>query len=226
MKDKQFFCKFCDKYFVHEKRYLKHECEQMRRDAQFKSPQGQAAWQYYQKWMRSYRRVVPDPSAFLKSTYYLSFMRFAKFVVDVNMPDTNIFIQMMRDEDIIPTMWTRDEVYVMYTNHLDRVSTPIIQAQITVDTLESISDEYECDISEVFDHLTANEVIQMLRQRRLSPWVLLHSDKFKQFFVNHTSGEERIVMEQVIKPSYWSEKFSSKPEDVQLMKLYVAELSL
>ena len=73
---------------------------------------------------------------------------------------------------------------------MDRKAPPVKQAEITINTLFDLSHERECEVADIFDVLTPNEVIQLLRQRRLSPWILLNSTKFKQFFVNRVSSEE------------------------------------
>ena len=198
----------------------------MIRDEEFKTPEGQAAWIFYQKWMKAYRRIVPKSSAFLHSKFYNSFMRFSLFTRKVHLPDIDMFIWLMKDKDISPTIWTNDQVYSLYLEFMDRKAPPLKQAEITVNTLFDLSQERDCEVTEIFDELTPNEVIALLRQRLLSPWILLNSNKFKQFFVDRVSVEERIVMESIIRPPYWGKKFSSQPDDVERMKLYVAELSL
>jgi hypothetical protein len=198
----------------------------MIRDEEFRTPEGQAAWLFYQKWMKAYRRSVPKSSAFLHSKYYNSFMRFAAFSKKAKLPDVDMFIWVMKDRDISPTIWTNDQVYSLYLEFMDRKAPPSKQAEITINTLFELADDYRCGVDEVFDNIQANELIQLLRQRRLSPWLLLHSDKFKQFFINQTNTEERIIMETIIRPAYWGKKFQESAADVERMKLYVAELSL
>jgi len=226
MKEKRFECKFCGSRFALEQRYINHRCKQMIRDEEFRTPEGQAAWLFYQKWMKAYRRIVPKSSAFLHSKFYNSFMRFSHFTRKVHLPDAEMFIWLMRDKDISPTIWTNDQVYALYLEFMDRKAPPLKQAEITINTLFDLAHERECEVTDIFDHLEPNEVIQLLRQRRLSPWILLNSNKFKQFFVDCVSTEERIIMESIIRPTYWGKKFSTCAEDVERMKLYVAELSL
>lgn len=224
--EKRFECSFCGTKFAHEKRFMDHECKQMKRDAEFRTPRGQAAWIFYQKWMKAYRRMVPKSSSFLHSKFYNSFIKFSDFTKKVNLPDVDTFIWLMKEKDISPTIWTNDQVYALYLEFMDRKAPPIKQAEITVDTLFDLSSENDCDVADIFDVLEPNEVIQLLRQRRLSPWILLNSNKFKQFFVNKVNVEERIVMESIIRPDYWGKKFKTCSKDVERMKLYVAELSL
>lgn len=198
----------------------------MARDEEFRTPIGQAAWIYYQEWMKAYRRQVPRSQAFLHSKFYSSFVRFARFVKKVHLPEPKTFIWLMKEKDISPTIWNNDQVYAIYLEFLDRQGDPKKAAETTINTLFDIADAARCDVSEVFGVLTPSETIQLLRERRLSPWILLHSKKFLQFFVECVSSEERIIIESIIRPKYWGEKFKKRADDVALMKMYVTELNL
>ena len=75
---KDFVCTFCGKHYQRETAYMKHECKQMKRDAQIKTPIGQAAYSYYSKWMRAHRKMIPAIENFMTSKYYTSFIKFAE----------------------------------------------------------------------------------------------------------------------------------------------------
>lgn len=226
MPNTNYQCKFCNTRFVHEDRFLRHHCKQMKRDEEFRSVLGQQAWVFYQNWMKAHRRMVPAAKSFIHSKYFNSFVKFASFANKVHLPDTGAFIWLMKDKDILPTIWTNDQVYSMYLEFMDRKVAPKRHAEITINTLFDLSDEHQCEVSDVFNHLTPNEVIMLLRGRRISPWLLLKSDKFKEFFLNATSQEEKIIMETIIRPDYWSKKFAANPDAIKSMLLYVAELKL
>lgn len=226
MKTEHFSCSFCHTKFIHEARYMRHRCKQMIRDQESKSPTGIAAWTFYQQWMKSYKRLAPSSDTFLSSKYYQSFMRFVRHAHKVNMPDISSFILLMRDKDISPTIWTNDQVYGMYIEYLDRQAKPAKQATITIDTLFKIADQHDCDVEDIFNNVSPNEIIELLRQRRLSPWLLLFSIKFKEFLVKSTTAEQRIIMEQIIRPNYWAQKFKKFPNETQDMIKYIKELNL
>lgn len=224
--DAPYKCTKCGQRFVHENRYLAHHCKQMKREEMFKEAIGQSAWMLYQKWMRSYGKAAPNASAFLSSKYFNSFVRFAEFVKKTRMVDVDLFIAIMKDRDIAPVLWTNDQVYALYLEHIDKKLAPERHVEITINTLFDYADDNEVDVSEIFNVLTPNDVIQLLRERRLSPWVLLNSSKFKEFFTKKTSGEHRVILESLIRPTYWKAKFAANPELVKQMRVYVSELKL
>lgn len=223
----QYSCKYCGKAFVLETRYLSHRCKQMQREEEFQSPVGQAAWNYYSKWMRTMKRMPPPSSkSFLTSKYYRSFINFVKFAQKVDLPNPEKFIWLMVEHDFPPTLWTSDDAYVLYLEFLDYKVSPLEQAKLSIETILNYADKNNIDVANVFDIITANEIIHLLRIRRLSPWFLLNSKKFKQFYIEKTSTEQKIIIETIIQPEYWIEKFKKYPEDIKIIKHYVTEMNL
>jgi hypothetical protein len=198
----------------------------MKRDEQIKTPLGQAAWSYYQKWMKAKRRSIPSIETFLTSKFYTTFIKFAEFVQKTGLPDVDTFVWYMTEKEIQPVIWVNNEIYQSYIEFIDKKSNPDKEAQRTIDFLFKLADEFECEVGDVFNHLLASDVIQMLTRRQISPWILLHSPKFKRFLINNTTTDERLVMETIIRPEYWGKKITKHPEIVTRMKRYTRELDL
>lgn len=224
--DYKYECSFCGAKFKLEDRFMNHRCKEMIRDEEFQTPIGQAAWGFYQTWLQKQRRSPPKPETFLTSRYYATFIKFAKFAKKVGIPDTNLFIKFMIDRDISPMIWVNADIYAAFIEFLDRASDPTQQATMTIDYLFKVADALECDVSDVFEYLHPDDIIQMLHRRQLSPWILLHSPKFKQFLINKTTDQQKIAMQAIIRPEYWAEKKAERPEVVATMKKFVRELNL
>ena len=132
---------------------------------------------------------------------------------------------MMKEKSVQPTMWTHDSMYALYLEYLDRNTSPTKQANMTMKTLSKIADAADCDISEIFGVIHPMELLELIRERKLSPWMLLRSIKFRAM-LETISDEERGVFEQLIRPNYWSAKFELNPKIVKKMTEYVKELGL
>ena len=219
-------CKYCSHTFVHENRYLQHKCKQMKRLEEFQTPEGQAAWLHYQQWLRAQKRMPPPAKSFLTSKYYRTFVNFAKHVKAVGLPKAEKFIWLMQEKGLQPSIWTSDEVYSLYLEHLDRNTLPVEQAKMSIDTLLNLADQKGTDVSTVFEVLTPIDVIYLLRTRQLSPWFLLRSRKFKQLFKDKASPEQQVILETIIRPDYWFEKFEKHPKELAEINKYVAALDL
>jgi len=220
-------CNFCEKAFVRETSAIKHVCSGMTREAQFSSLNGQTAWDYYKKWLTlQRRRAVCSGISFKKSKYFNSFYTFVEFKHKVNMPDVDIYMELMVNEEISPTFWTRDEAYRKYLTHL-AYNTPINKlVELTISTLFDVADFMEVDVSEVFTVLHTNDIIQLLRQRTISPCILLNSRKFADFYKNRTTAEERTIISTIVDSKTWEKRLNNNEADATALKKYVTELGL
>ncbi len=77
----------------------------------------------------------------------------------MKIPDTDAFIWLMKERDIDPTIWTNDQVYTLFLEFMDRKVSPKRHAEITINTLFDEADERNIQVSEIFDHITPNELI-------------------------------------------------------------------
>ena len=178
-------------------------------------------------WMKSkHHAIVTNPDAFKTSKYFTAFLNFVKFVKRTNLPDTQSFIELMVKEKIEPIFWSKDVAYGKYLEYINRRMPTEKLIEITVKTLFDVADAAEVEVSEIFDAVLPNDVIQLVQQRRLSPWILLNSKKFANFFIEKTNTEERVILESIISPDYWTARFQMRPTDLKLAKDCVSALGL
>lgn len=221
-----YVCRACHKSFVMEHRFLEHKCKQMIREEEMKSPDGQAAWYYYGLWMRAQKRMPPPATSFMSSKYFRTFVEFVKFIKSVNLPAPDKFIWFMVQKDFTPPMWRSDEVYALYMEYIDRQMPPLEQVGLSIDVLTKRADRADVDISEVFNTFTVNELIHAVRTRQLTPWLLLFSKKFKGILVHTASAEQRIIMENLIRPEYWMGQMEQHAATVPTIKMLVSEMGI
>lgn len=209
-----------------EMRFLQHQCKQMKREEEFKTPTGQTAWHYYTLWMRNMKRLPPPAGSFLTSKYFRTFINFVKFSKKVELPRVEKFIWLMVQKEYPPTIWMNDEVYAIFLEFLDRQIPGIDNATLSIQTLMAYCDKHEVQLHEVFTHIPIQEIIHLLHVRKLSPWLLLFSKTFKQAYVQRTSPEQKIVLENLIRPEYWPDKMAESPEQVTKIKMLVSEMGI
>lgn len=226
MKEANFKCNFCGHSFVYEDRLLRHKCKQKLRHEEFQTPLGQAAWLYYQTWMKTNHKLIPSAKAFLHSKFYSAFMRFAQFSKDVRLPDAELYIRLMNDLDMPPAMYTSDQVYTAFLEHMDKRVPAIKNAKITIETLFQYAEDHNIEISNIFEEIDPNDLILLLRQRKVSPWLLLRSRKFAKMLQTRMSRDQRILLETIIRPKIWGEKLKNHCEDVKNIDHFVEALGL
>ena len=220
--------KFCLKNFKTENGMMKHTCKQMERADEIKSPIGQQAYQIYSEWMKLSNYKVPPIESFVESRYYLAFINFAHFCRKVDLVDIKKYIELMIAEDISPTIWRNDALYVKYLEHIDRKTSPTDQAHIMIECMYKLSESLECPVSDVFDKLTGHHIVELIRKRYFTPWLMLVSTRFKQRLAAIVDEDSQVrgEIENLIVPSYWAKKFNEQPNMIQEMKLIAKELGI
>lgn len=218
-------CEHCKKSFVMERAFMIHRCEQMDRVELMRTAIGQSAYAYYCAWMTKGRRKAPPADTFRTSTYFRSFIKFAEFIRKVSIPNPDKYIDIMVEKQISPILWCRNECYSMYLEWNDRLSSPYDQAQITIETIMKIAEVANITPSEVFQKLEPGEIIQLVVERKLSPWILLVSKAFKDKLVTMDVNQHTTLM-RLIGIDHWAFKMEENREVIADMKLLVKELGI
>lgn len=204
---------------------MEHECKRMKREKELKTPTGQTAWHYYQTWMREQKRMPPSADAFMESKLFRTFMNFTVFCRKVDLLLPNKFIWLMNIKKYPPTMWMHDEVYTQYLSFIDTKMPPVEQAKFSISTILDFADDNDIDASEIFNVINPNELIYLVRARKLSPWLLLCSKKFAQLFAK-LNEEQQSILETLIQPDIWADKKNQHRQDIDIIKAYVGELGI
>jgi hypothetical protein len=168
---------------------------------------------------------VPSIETFTTSKYYRSFINFAEYVQKLKLYKPQRFIELMHEKDISPQLWCRNEPFQFYSLWLDMVSDPIEQAGGTVDTLFNLAEIFKCKPSEIFDKVTSPELADLIRQRKLSMFLLLCSNKFKDKLKQMDELEIQEVFDSVNRV-YYAERFERDPTVVAQLKQIAAEIGI
>ena len=219
-----FECKYCSAKFVRESAYVKHKCKEMDRYERARTPRGFAAYQIYCKWMRAKRRVPMDQDLFHTSPHFNALYDFSEFAVKAGVA-VDAYIEVVSRIDLNPTHWTRNETYALYLEHIERTQDPNEWMQNTMRLLMKYADALECDTAEVIRLLEPNELMELVRKRQLSPWILLHSMVFKRWLLRQPQDDQQRIQE-LIRPVYWKVRFDRDPKSVHMAMRYVKAADL
>jgi hypothetical protein len=102
---------------------------------------------------------------------------------------------------------------------------PYALAEQTISTLMELADRLEVEPAKIFEELKYGEVIELLAQRRISPWFLFCSAGFKAW-TSKLDSSERDHMYKQVGIGYWADALERKPEVVKDMKVLATELGL
>lgn len=218
-------CTWCHRQFKRSDRYLAHKCKAMLKHEEFRSPIGQAAWQYYQMWFKALGRTVASDQTFLSSKFYATFVTFAKFARSINLQMVDKFICIMVARKFEPSQWSTNQAYVVFLEYLDSTAAPLELVKLSVSTIVSWSEKLEIDTCDFFDVLTVQEIIVLVQKRKLTPWLLLLSKKFIGS-MERAGSEQVAIMKDLIRPATWHHRLATHPELVGKIRELVAALGL
>ncbi len=204
---------------------MKHRCDAMERAELIKTSIGQSAYALYSVWMTKQHRKVPPIATFCTSAYFRGFIKFAEFVRKLNIPNVEKYIEIMTNKKISPWLWHRNECYSLYLEWNDKLSTPYDQAQISIDTILKMSEAAGITAAQVFEVLEPGEIIQLIIERKLSPWILLVSKTFKDKLQTMDANQHQALM-RLIGIDYWAQKMEENRDVVSDMKMLVKELGI
>jgi hypothetical protein len=219
------YCHYCTKRFATETTFMKHFCEPRRRAQELLSPVGQTAYGFYREWMRQKKFSQPSSAAFLESKYYRAFINFSELVVKANISNPNKFISLMVEGNILPILWCRDSAYALYLDWSDKISDPLDQVQDSISYLIDTAGKEKVDLREIFTHLGPNTVLSLIRQRRLTPWLLFCSTSFGAFLKTLDMSQLK-AFNQVVNSAYWAERFKTEKAAIDNIKHIAKEMGL
>lgn len=218
-------CHYCNKRLNSEMVFMRHACEPKRRMTELASPLGQAAFGFYREWMKMKKFSQPGAAAFMESKYYRSFINFAQLVMDANISKPEKYMALMVEADVQPMLWCRDQCYTVYLDWMDKLQDPIDQVQDSINYLLDICEKESSSLDKIFEHLGAQRVLSLIRQRRLTPWLLFCSASFGSLL--KTLDKSQLgAFNVVVNSGYWANRFQKDTSTVAQIKVIAKELGL
>lgn len=210
---------------MREAAFLDHVCQQMQRAHALKTSEGIGAWLAYSSWLKFMGKKVPPQSGFISSRFFQSFIKFAAFCQATKLPNVESYIRHMVKYNIPPVIWTSDAIYSEWirVNSSERSPSKLVQTSALF--LYKVAEAHEVDVSDLFEHTTSGQVSQWIRNGDVSPWLLLTSTKFKQWYAA-LDEDDRDNVSTVLDVAEWVDKIKSNPNTVSKTKAIVAEMGL
>lgn len=223
---RDFTCHHCNKNFVTEKAFLKHRCEQMKRSEELDTVRGQRALHLYNEWMKSMGKMPQNSSAFLKSQFFNSMIKFSDFVKQARLQRVEEFIRWAVKQKFNPPMWCLPQTFGAWMAYVSQNSSPMDLVRCSIETLEEIAEEAGVDISDVFSVMTGPELVHLVSYQQLSPWAILNSQKFKQFYLKHIKGEQKTRFDSFVDINRWGRTFAKHEKDRTIIKKLMIKIGL
>lgn len=222
-----FACKYCKRSFRKEKTLEVHLCEPKRRWEQKASLDvvlGMKAFlRYYE--IQHGTAQLKDYGDFANSKFYNAFVRFGRYIIDINAIEPEHFIDFVITNQIKIDQWVYEATYIAYLEEYINNEKAEKALERSVKTILKWSDESNEEIENFFNKVSGNRLVSYIKDGRISPWILYNCDQGKKA-LEKMNDEQLGMLYNIIDPRLWNLKNKNYPGDSAYIKHVLHEVGI
>ena len=216
--ESKFVCKFCNKAFVKESTLMSHMCEKKRRHQQEKETGVQWGLQAYVMFYNSTQMSVKDRSYqdFCESSYYLAFVKFGRYCVDVRCVNFLSFMQWLLKNNKKLDHWASDRLYEEWLVDYMRKESVQDALERSLKEMQEYAEahpELKNGFVDYFRYGNVNRIIHHVSTGRISPWSIFNCASGIEFLGSLTQDQVGMIVDWIA-PDYWNSRFQDSAADV------------
>jgi hypothetical protein len=205
----KFGCEFCKRVFLRESTVMKHMCETkdrwLNKDKQGNRIGFQAWVQFYKKNTATKKQKTYEE--FIKSAYYIAFVKFGNYCVNVNAINISRFTDWLLKNQIKIDNWCSDTTYTRYLIEYLKVEDAFDAIHRSVETTIDWAEKDNIQPKDYLRYGNTNRICLLIATGKISPWMLYCSDSGIQFLDKLNEAQVKIVIDY-INPELWKIKFN------------------
>ena len=219
----KFQCNFCKREFIREKSLINHICEQKRRWDSREEKYVQIGFNVWLKWYELSGTNINNNKKyhfddFAKSKYYLAFVKVGKHVIATKMVSPELFIKFVIKNRIKLDNWCKDSVYEMYVRDVCKRENVEIALERQIKIMMDWAEENDEEWIDFFEKVHPNYVIKLIRNGRISPWIIFNSSTIYKLF-DRMNEEQKELVNGFVDSNSWIVLMKKNPID----KEYVSD---
>lgn len=217
-------CEFCKREFARESTVAKHICEYKHRWLE-KDRRGNQIG--FQSWMQFYKKNTGSRKhntyeEFIRSAYYIAFVKYGTFCVDINALNIPRFTEWLLKNQIKIDSWCSDNTYTRYLIEYLRHEDPLDAIARSIETTIEKAEKEGIRSCDYLRYGNPNSICYQITLGKISPWMLYHSDSGSRFLDTLNPDHVKIIIDY-INPEQWALKFKKNPDDVNKVKELLRE---
>ena len=205
----KFGCEFCKRVFLRESTVMKHMCETkdryLNKDKQGNRIGLQAWVQFYKKNTASKKQKTYEE--FIKSAYYIAFVKFGNYCVNVSAINISRFVDWLLKNQIKIDSWCSDTTYTKYLIEYLRIEDAFDAIHRSVETTIDWAEKDNIQHKDYLRYGNVNRICLLIATGKISPWMLYCSESGIQFLDKLNEAQVKIVIDY-INPELWKIKFN------------------
>lgn len=214
-----FGCEFCGRSFARESTIFRHICEYKHRWQEKDKPGNRIAYQLFLQFMKKNTAAKKEKpyEEFIKSPYYIAFIKFGIYCVDVNCLNPSRFIDWLVKNQVRIDDWCSDQIYTKFLCEYLRIEDPLDAIARSIETATILSKEFNIKYNDVLRYGNSNKICYLITTGKISPWIMYHSNSGIEFLNKLSADQQNLIMDY-INPELWAIKFKREPEAITQVK--------
>ena len=223
----EFVCVHCQTKFTKEKTLMVHMCEQKRRHLAQNEKHVVMGFYTFNKFYEIAQKSTESKtySEFSKSPYYNAFVKFGSFVSNINPLYPNKFIEWIVKSGVKIDHWCRDELYEKYIVNLIQTESVETALERSIKHMSLWAEKNNSMWNHYFNYVSTNRAMFDIKDGKVSPWLILNSNSGKKL-LDQLDDTQLSAISNIIDPIFWSKKFKSSKQDIELVKQVIKEAGL
>ena len=219
-------CNFCDRSFYSERSLLIHVCDQKSRFLARDNKHVRMGFKAYQKVMTFLRMSSKGNfDDFDNSKFYTAFVKFGKFIIDLNAIQPMGFVDFLIRIEIPIDKWCSMSLYETYIREMTKVETPSDAIERNILLMQQWADDTGEHWSDFFRKVSPVQATMWIMSGRVSPWVLYTAPSAAILFDKFTD-EQLSFIQNTIDPDFWQRKIEQNKKEVDNIKKMLEEAGL
>ncbi len=220
-------CEYCGAAFARETTLATHNCETKRRMAQENEVGVRIGFRCFQKF---YDFIKPNDEpksyrAFADSPYYLAFVKFGRYCVEIRAVDAEDFCTWLIKNNRKLDSWTKDSYYDEFLEDYLKREPAAPALERSIQTMTEWAEENQARFQDYFKYATESRVCFDIQRGMISPWVL-YTTATGQDFLNRLDEKNLDHIWRYIDSDYWTKNFAKRNIDFEWTKEITSQAGL
>jgi len=220
-------CDFCGKVFSRPSSIFAHMCERKRRAMDRDSKDVRLGMMAFARFMTTVMRAKEPPTwaSFEASKVYGAFVRFGRFVGDINAVNPTALTDFLLKSGVPVDRWCDMPVYETYLREFTKIESADAAFERNLMLIDEWCHETGERREDFFRKVSPAKAVRWVVAGRISPWVMFTANTASCLF-DRLSPEQVSIIDRAIDTELWARIFDQQKNAVEAIKQALDEVGL
>lgn len=202
---------------------VSHLCETKRRWQDRDMPGNRIG---FQSWLEFYKRNTASKKTktyqdFAKSAYYIAFVKFGHYCVDIKCININRYADWLLKNNIKIDNWCSDTNYDKFLIEYLKQEDPLDAIARSIETAIEHAKNEKIQSKDYLRYGSKNRICSLIVNGKISPWMLYQSESGIGLLESLDVTQQKMILDY-INPEQWALKFHRNTDGVKQVKEFLS----